>query len=100
MRIDFECSGGFANLQLAYHVDTDTLPQEKAEELLKLVKSAGVFDIQQRDIAARGAGGPPAVFSYHLSLSDGTSFITALAGALAKARIGAETERYMILSDP
>lgn len=71
MRIDFECSGGFANLQLAYHIDTDTLPQEQAEELLNLVKSSDVFDIQQRDVAARGAGGPPDVLSYRLSLSEG-----------------------------
>jgi len=71
MRIDFEFSGGFANLQLAYHVDTDTLPQEKAEKLLRLVESARVFDIQQRDINSTRAGGPPDVFSYHLSLSEG-----------------------------
>lgn len=52
MRIDFESSGGFANLKLAYHADTDTLPPERAEELLKRVKSSGVFNIQQSDVSA------------------------------------------------
>jgi hypothetical protein len=71
MRIDFESSGGFANLMLAYHADTDTLPPERAEELLKLVKSSGVFDIQQSDVSPEAGGGPPDVFAYRLSLSDG-----------------------------
>jgi hypothetical protein len=71
MRIDFECSGGFANLQLAYHADTDALPQDKAEELLKLVKSSGVFDIEQGNIPSASMSGPPDVFSYHVSLSEG-----------------------------
>ena len=71
MRIDFECSGGFANLQLTYHVDTDTLPRERAEELLKLVKSSGFFDLQQSDVAPERRGGPPDMFVYRLSLSEG-----------------------------
>lgn len=72
MRIDFESSGGFANLQLSYHVDTETLPPEQAEELLKLVKSSGVLDLQQSDINAKSASGPADVISYRLSLSEGT----------------------------
>ena len=71
MRIDFESSGGLANLQLNYHVDTDKLPQEQANELLTLVKSSGVFNLQQSDIKPKTTGGPPDVFSYRLSLSDG-----------------------------
>ena len=71
MRIDFESSGGFANLQLAYHADTDTLPKEQAEDLSKLVQRSGVFDLQQSDLTAKAAGGTPDVVSYHLSLSDG-----------------------------
>lgn len=72
MRIDFESSGGFANLQLSYHIDTETLSPEQAEELLKLVKNSGVFDIQQRDLTSKSTGSPADVISYRLSLSEGT----------------------------
>ncbi len=71
MRIDFECSGGFANLQLTCHLNTDGLPQVQAEELLKLVESSGVFDLQQSDVTPAADGGPPDVFFYRLSLSEG-----------------------------
>ena len=71
MRIEFECSGGFANLQLKYHINTDTLPQEQAVELLKLVEDSGFFDLQQSDIAPTASGGSPDMFSYRLSLSEG-----------------------------
>jgi len=72
MRIDFESSGGFANLQLDYHVDTDRLPKEQADEILTLVNISGVFDLQQRDVNPQKAGGLPDVLSYRLSLSDST----------------------------
>ena len=71
MRIDFESSGGFANLQLSYHADTDNLPQEQAEELLRLAQNSGVFDLEQSSLTPREAGGPPDVISYRLSLSEG-----------------------------
>ncbi|HLO33956.1 MAG TPA: protealysin inhibitor emfourin [Anaerolineales bacterium] len=71
MRVDFQGSGGFANLKLTCHVDTDTLPQAQAEELLKLVQSSGVFDLQQSDVRPAPSGGPPDVFSYQLSVSAG-----------------------------
>jgi hypothetical protein len=70
MRIDFESSGGLANLSLNYHTDTDTLPQEKADELKKLVKTSGFLDIQQNDIKSKGASGPPDVISYQLSIAE------------------------------
>lgn len=70
MRIDFECSGGFANLQLTYRAHTDDLPDELAEELLTLVESSGVFGIRPGDVAP-SSDGPPDVFSYRLSLSEG-----------------------------
>jgi hypothetical protein len=70
MRIDFECSGGFANLRLSYHADTDELPQELAEEILRLVESSGFFDIQPSEVDPTSAG-PPDVFSYRVSLSEG-----------------------------
>ena len=70
MRIDFEGSGGFAGLRMAYHADTDNLPQETAAELLALVESSGVRHLQQSDLASPQTG-PPDVFSYRLSLSEG-----------------------------
>jgi len=71
MRIDFEFSGGYAGLQpRSYHVDTDDLQKELAEELLKLVESSGVFDLQQSEVAPTSAG-PPDVFFYRLSLYEG-----------------------------
>ena len=70
MRIKFECSGGFANLRLTYHADTDELPQELAEELLRLVEDARVLDIQPSEVAPRPTG-PPDVFVYRLSLQQG-----------------------------
>jgi hypothetical protein len=70
MLIDFESSGGYANLQLSYHANTDTLPPEIAAEISKLVASSGVFDISQEDVAPSPSG-PPDVLSYRLSLRDG-----------------------------
>ena len=71
MQIDFESSGGLANLSLNYHTDTETLPQGQAEQLEKLVKTSGFFDIQQNDITSKGASGPPDVISYQLSITEG-----------------------------
>ncbi len=70
MRINFECSGGYANLQLKYHVNTDELSQELAEELLGLVERSGVFDLQPYEVAPKSAG-PPDVFFYRLTLYEG-----------------------------
>jgi hypothetical protein len=70
MRIDFECSGGFANLRLSYHGHTDELPQVQAEEIKQLVIRSGYFDIQPGDLKPTGKG-PPDVFHYTVSLSDG-----------------------------
>jgi hypothetical protein len=70
MRIDFECSGGYANVRLAYHGNTDELPQEVAKEALRLVESSRVFDIEQSEVAPTSAG-PPDVFFYRLSLQEG-----------------------------
>lgn len=73
MQIDFTSSGGFANLELAYRADTETLPQEQAKELARLIESSGVFDLKQDDIPPnpRAAAGPPDVIAYRLSLSEG-----------------------------
>ncbi len=70
MHIDFECSGGFANVLLTFRGDTDELPQDLAKELLRLVKDSGFFDLRESDVAPRSPG-PPDAFLYRLSLSEG-----------------------------
>lgn len=67
MRIDFQCSGGYVNLQLRYHVDTVELPPELAKELIELVESCGVFDFEQGPTSA----GFPDAISYKLSVFQG-----------------------------
>jgi hypothetical protein len=71
MQIDFSSSGGFANLQLTYQTDTNTLPEEQEQELERLVESSGVFDLRQEDINSNTAVGRADVISYRLTLSDG-----------------------------
>lgn len=74
MQIEFASSGGFANLSLDYRVDTDTLPEEQAQELVRLVESSGTFDLEQDDLPPNpeAAAGPADVISYRLSLSENT----------------------------
>lgn len=71
MQIDFATSGGLANLRLAYQADTNTLPEEQAQELKRLVESSGVFDLNQDDINPNVTVGPADVISYRLSVSEG-----------------------------
>jgi hypothetical protein len=70
MQIDFECTGGFANLRLKFNLHTDELPQEQADEILALVDASGYFSIQSHDVAPATTG-PPDVFHYKVSLTDG-----------------------------
>ena len=76
MQIDFASSGGFANLQLNYRADTNTLPEEQAQELTRLVESSGAFDLQQEDVNANVAVGRADVISYRLTLAEGTKQTT------------------------
>lgn len=66
MQIEFERDGGFAGIPLRYYADTDELPREVAEELLKLIAMSGFFDFQPDPILP----GPPDTFQYRLSLSE------------------------------
>jgi len=70
MHIEFETSGGYANINLAYRGDTDKLPSEVASKLLGLIESSGVFELQQSEIAPSSAG-PPDAFLYKLTLYGG-----------------------------
>lgn len=69
MHINFECTGGFANLQLRYRTETDALPQKIAADLLTLIKDSGVLSLQQKESAQDP--GLPDVFHYKLTLDDG-----------------------------
>lgn len=70
MRIDFQSSGGFANLRLAYSVDTRTLRPGEASELESLVQQSNIMEMQQNQVAAASAG-PPDVMTYRLELQEG-----------------------------
>lgn len=71
MQIDFATSGGFANVELNYRADTNTLPEEQARELTSLVESSGAFEIQQEDVNPNVAVGRADVITYRLTLSEG-----------------------------
>jgi hypothetical protein len=73
MQIDFASSGGIANIELSYRADTNSLPEEQAKELERLIESSGAFDLQQEDQTPnpRAAAGPPDVIAYRLTVSDG-----------------------------
>jgi len=71
MQIDFASSGGFTNLELTYRADTNTMPEEQAKELERLIESSGAFDLQQNDMDSNTAIGRADVISYRLSLSEG-----------------------------
>jgi hypothetical protein len=57
-------------LWLTYHADTEELPLETKEEILRLVASSRVFDLHQSRVAPP-SDGPPDVFFYRLSLYEG-----------------------------
>lgn len=69
MRIDFEREGGYAPLQLQYHVDTEELSKEIGDKLLDLVKSSAVLEMQQSGPAPSQSF--PDTFTYRLSFSEG-----------------------------
>lgn len=43
MRIEFERSGGFANIRVAGAVDTDTLPPQEAQAITNLIEKVDFF---------------------------------------------------------
>lgn len=78
MQIDFASSGGFANLELGYRGDTNTIPEDQAKELERLIESSGIWDLEQEDAPPqpRAAAGPPDVIAYRISLSEGPRHTT------------------------
>ncbi|MDN4862805.1 protealysin inhibitor emfourin [Priestia megaterium] len=69
MHIQFKCSGGIANLDLTFQIDTDKLPKEKNEKILNLIKAANLFNFKPDKIAEVIASGAD-TFSYHLKVAD------------------------------
>jgi hypothetical protein len=76
MQIDFSTSGGFANLELTYRADTNSLPEEQAQELQNMVESSGVLELDQDDLNINSTVGRADVISYRLSLSEGSKQTT------------------------
>lgn len=72
MQIDFASSGGVTNQDLSYRADTNTLPEEQARELERLVESSGVFDLQQGETNPGADIGRADMISYRLTLSEGS----------------------------
>jgi len=66
LRVDFECSGGFVNLQLRYRADTSELPPPTASQLTELVNASGLLWLSQSDIPERPT--PPDVISYRIDI--------------------------------
>ncbi len=74
MRIEFEFSGGYGGLfaakPLGYRADTEGLPEELRDRLLKLIRESGILELEP----APQAGGPGPqrdVFTYSLNLGEG-----------------------------
>ena len=70
MQIDFASAGGTTG-ELTYQVDTNTLPETQAKEILRLVESTDVFALQQNDLNSGLTVGRTDVITYRLTLSDG-----------------------------
>jgi hypothetical protein len=69
MRIAFECSGGYANLNLSWVADTEQLPPDLAGDLEREVADSRIWEIEQPQ--GDPDAGPPDVFSYLLTVDDG-----------------------------
>lgn len=74
MRLDFECSGGFANLELRYTVDTKDLPPDTAGEIERLVEESGLFNDTSKHSIDFPPRSTPArdTISYRLTLDSET----------------------------
>jgi hypothetical protein len=68
MRIDYQCSGGFGGLRLAYKGETDALPDDEAKMLLDLIKTANVFELDPNQVSQKTRNIPDD-FTCRLTLS-------------------------------
>ena len=58
MHIDYQCSGGFGGLRLAYRGETDALPAAEARVLLDLIEAANVFDFDPAQVSQKSRNIP------------------------------------------
>jgi hypothetical protein len=70
MHIDYQCSGGFGGLRLAYKGETDALPATEAKMLMDLIDAANVFDLNQKQVSQKTRNIPDD-FACRLTLSKG-----------------------------
>ena len=75
MHIDYQCSGGFGGLRLAYKAETDAMPAAEARMLLDLIESANVFDLNPEQVSGKSRNIPDD-FSCRLTLSGAGTNIT------------------------
>lgn len=68
MHIDYQCSGGFGGLRLAYQGETDALPAAEAKKLLELIEAANVFDLNPKQFPQKSRNIPDD-FTCRLTLS-------------------------------
>ena len=68
MYIEYNCSGGFGGLRLAYQGETDTLPAAEAKMLLELIEAANVFELNPKHLSQKSQNIPDD-FTCRLTLS-------------------------------
>ena len=68
MHIDYQCSGGFGGLRLAYKGETNALPAAEAKMLLDLVEAANVFELSPKQVSQKSRNIPDD-FACRLTLS-------------------------------
>lgn len=68
MFIEFECSGGYANLRLRYRANMEELPPEVAADLRQLVERTGIMGLNAAEFAPKSPG-PPDVLRYRITIS-------------------------------
>ena len=68
MHIDYQCSGGFGGLRLAYKGETDALPAAEAKLLLDLIEAANVFKLNPKQVSQKTRNIPDD-FTCRLTLS-------------------------------
>jgi len=65
MRISYRRTGGFAGMVMKFDLETETLPQEEADEIQELVTSADFFSLP--DVISSSAPGTDQ-FQYRLTV--------------------------------
>lgn len=97
MQIEFQMSGGYANIRKTFTKNTDDLPLETRNELLDLIIKSGIMNLRQEDL--KPFKSTPDVFNYKISLSDKSNkIILTLNDLLVSDRIRPMIERLKELA--